>query len=783
MAKIFFRTSAVILIAFAGFMTTIGSGGGSEDSLNPDDPIDPNSTNTRPVASPLSLQVEGSSPNLEINLIGSDVDGDTLQYELLSPNSGSGYLSASVDAFTGKLMITLDANIGETILLAYRVTDGFWFSESAEVVLSVVETVDEFGLGMLPIDPRTYASFEVGNLSSGLFGAPGQAPTLPPRIDLSDNFPPAGNQGEQGSCTAWATAYALKSYQERMEIGWSLTTSDGHFDPNHVFSPAFIYNQINQGRDGGSLPSEALQLIVDRGAATWATMPYDPSDYRSQPSSLAFQEAANFKAAEMKVADDTQAIKTALANRLPVVAGIFVYKSLYQLRGTNPVYQLADVSCSPDNSCGHAVTIVGYDDDKYGGAFKIINSWGSDWGDEGYFWLPYQFARQPAPWPNGRGPVLALSLYLEDADNTGSITPTPPPTPTGNLPNLEVEDWTLSYDPQPGGEGELEYKIINTGNAVASAGVDVNLMLSKDSTISSNDTYVVYESIPFEIEVGGRALRNQDNPILFNFPENLTSGVYYIAVWVDDLNVVAESNEEDNFSLGDSTVAIEDTLPDLVVRRWYAEWDDAGNGLLEYEIGNEGVSPTTVTNWDINLVLSPDEIIGNDNELYLFFEKGEFILEPGRFVSRDETNQAVFNLYQDTVGDTIPSGTYYMALWVDDLNKEKESDESNNYSLGGDIVVVGSSAFSHSSEKKSAYNGKPLPNQVAWHKVLITQDADEKHRVAFGKVGKRRFSLLEKGQVEKTYAKQLRSGNQVIFPSSNSIPMPKGEDRVQQGNK
>jgi len=456
--------------------------------------------------------------------------------------------------------------LGRLLLLQYRVTDGFLFSDSAEVVLSVVETVDEFGLGMLPIDPRTYASFEVGNLSSGLLGAPGQAPTLPPRIDLSDNFPPAGSQGKQGSCTAWATAYALKSYQERMEIGWSLTTSDGNVDPNHVFSPAFIYNQINGGKNSGSRIDEALQLIVDRGAATLATMPYDDNDYRTQPTSLAFQEAANFKAAEMKRANGTQAIQTALANRLPVVAGIFVYKSLSQLKGTNPVYQAADISCSPDNRCGHAVTIVGYDDDKYGGAFKIINSWGRDWGDEGYFWLPYQFARQSAPWPNGRGSVLAYAFYLEDADNTGSITPTPPPTPAGNLPNLEVEDWTLSYDPQPGGEGELQYNIINTGNAVASAGVDVNLMLSKDSTISSNDTYVVYESIPFEIEVGGRALRNQDNPILFNFPENLSSGVYYIAVWVDDLNVVAEFNEEDNFSLGERTVAIEDTLPDLYFR-------------------------------------------------------------------------------------------------------------------------------------------------------------------------------------------------------------------------
>ena len=39
---------------------------------------------------------------------------------------------------------------------------------------------------------------------------------------------------------------------------------------------------------------------------------------------------------------------------------------------------------------GHALCIVGYDDDKYGGAFEIINSWGSRWGNDGYMWIRYE---------------------------------------------------------------------------------------------------------------------------------------------------------------------------------------------------------------------------------------------------------------------------------------------------------------------------------------------------------------------------------------------------------
>ena len=90
---------------------------------------------------------------------------------------------------------------------------------------------------------------------------------IPRRVDLSRDFPPPGNQGQQSSCVAWATAYALRSYQAHVRSHASLVTGDGHIDSARVFSPAFIYNQINNGRDAGSLFSDALQLMQTRGAA------------------------------------------------------------------------------------------------------------------------------------------------------------------------------------------------------------------------------------------------------------------------------------------------------------------------------------------------------------------------------------------------------------------------------------------------------------------------------------------------------------------------------------
>src|ERR1700742_1399076 len=63
---------------------------------------------------------------------------------------------------------------------------------------------------------------------------------LPAEKDLSARFPAVGDQGPQGSCTAWAVGYALRSYYEGLRQGWDVA------DKAHQVSPASIYNRLNQ---------------------------------------------------------------------------------------------------------------------------------------------------------------------------------------------------------------------------------------------------------------------------------------------------------------------------------------------------------------------------------------------------------------------------------------------------------------------------------------------------------------------------------------------------------
>ncbi len=715
----------------------------------------PGGSNRKPVAYPLSLTADPAIPYLEKQLIATDADGDRLNYELTAPTRGSGYSEAFISPSSGMLYVTLSGDGTRSIRLPYHVSDGKIFSDSVNISIEVAASSDERLFGREEVDARTYAGFGVANFRSDLLGAAGEDPTVPASVDLSGNFPVPGSQGGQQSCVGWATAYALKTYQEKVEMGWSLNTA------GHLFSPAFVYNQINGGQNIPTYIWRGLDIIKNKGCATFATIPYDQTDYRTQPRAEAFQEALNFKAKEWKRLNSTPSeIIAALVNRNPVVVGIDVYESLRRLSGSDSVYN----TISGGLLGGHAVTIVGYDNNKYGGAFKVINSWGAAWGANGYFWIPYNSTYQIG---------MSEAYILEDAENTIADPSDDPvrPESTVELPNLEVESWSANYDPKPRGKGTWQWKVLNTGKGVAPAGADVNFMLSKNRTLTSSDVYVIYEEIPFDMVSGQDAYRNENNSISFEFPDTLEDGTYYMAVWVDDLDEIEESDEDDNVSWGSNQVTIENRLPDLEVETWYAEWDDYGYGSLTYEVANNGKTATSNTEWDINLVLSPDETIGNSNEIFLFYEDGNYLLEPGHKVYRDENNPASFYLYKDKLfGRPVPDGIYYMALWVDDLNEVEESNELNNSSIGWNVIEIGGYFRSEKKAAGKAYNGRKLPPaDVVARKVQVRSTPG----------GGRSLEFLDEeaaepktGESTPMLPKTVSSKNHVIFPVIKEIPMP-----------
>lgn len=120
-------------------------------------------------------------------------------------------------------------------------------------------------------------------------------------------------------------------------------------------------------------------------------MPYDGSEYSWEvtPTDGQKANAAKYKAKSWgQLPDgDYNAIKAQIAVGNPVVIGISVYPDFDNLNSDNPIYDQID----GENRGGHAVCVVGYDDSKK--AVKIINSWGKDWGINGYGWISYDLIR------------------------------------------------------------------------------------------------------------------------------------------------------------------------------------------------------------------------------------------------------------------------------------------------------------------------------------------------------------------------------------------------------
>jgi len=246
-----------------------------------------------------------------------------------------------------------------------------------------------YRMGLIPEDLSKTAP---ANRVTSVPAVPG-APSFRdmPRIDLSDEVPPVGDQADQGSCVAWSMCYYHRSQLEYRERRWDLS------DPHHQFSPAFSYNQVNGGVDLGSEFSSNAWLACEQGSASMADCPYDPYDFTSWPSESAYSHAIPYRAGTwgwMSVRDTIELgyLKQLLCNGSTVVLGITCWENILNIHLFNNTYCVADRYGR--ELSGHGVAVVGYDDTLPThdglGAFRIVNSWGTGWGAAGYFWMSYQ---------------------------------------------------------------------------------------------------------------------------------------------------------------------------------------------------------------------------------------------------------------------------------------------------------------------------------------------------------------------------------------------------------
>jgi len=216
---------------------------------------------------------------------------------------------------------------------------------------------------------------------------------LPESVSLLKYAPDRKNQGSQGSCVGWGSAYAARTILEAQRTGG---------DPDQIaFSPAYLYNQIGLENCQGAYINNAMDVMKDQGLVTLREFPYNDQDCSKQPNSALKQQAGQYKMKgfnRLTVGDaqgvsnekiDLVAIKQNIAQGAPVVIGMMVGGTFMQPMMGKDVWNPSQSDINKSGFGGHCMCVIGYDDYKEGGAFQIMNSWGPDWGKDGVAWVPY----------------------------------------------------------------------------------------------------------------------------------------------------------------------------------------------------------------------------------------------------------------------------------------------------------------------------------------------------------------------------------------------------------
>ena len=200
---------------------------------------------------------------------------------------------------------------------------------------------------------------------------------LPLKIDLRSKCQLILDQGKLGSCTANALV-SIVGYDKKNLFGSRLFL---------YYNERMLINTIPD--DSGAYLSDGIKILQTYGICQESSWPYDISKFTDKPPISCYDEALQNQALIVENIDNTiVSMKTSLANNEPFVVGIAVYSS-FQTKSVEKTGIVPMPSKKDYLLGGHAVVCVGYDDKKQ--IWIMRNSWGTGWGDKGYFYLPYNY--------------------------------------------------------------------------------------------------------------------------------------------------------------------------------------------------------------------------------------------------------------------------------------------------------------------------------------------------------------------------------------------------------
>ncbi|QHG19873.1 cysteine protease [Nostoc sp. ATCC 53789] len=221
---------------------------------------------------------------------------------------------------------------------------------------------------------------------------------MPEFVDLTFWCSPIEDQGSLDSCTAHA-GVALMEYFEKRSF-------DRYVDASRLFLYKATRNLMHRQGDAGASLRETMKAMALFGVPPEEYWPYTEDNFDEEPTPFcysfgqSYQTLKYFRLNPLGTTEDILLfrIKAALAAGFPCAFGFTMY---YSIEDLNPSGYIPYPVKNDKVKGGHAVVAVGYDDHKVienpdgsrrsQGALLIRNSWGTDWGEGGYGWLPYDY--------------------------------------------------------------------------------------------------------------------------------------------------------------------------------------------------------------------------------------------------------------------------------------------------------------------------------------------------------------------------------------------------------
>lgn len=205
------------------------------------------------------------------------------------------------------------------------------------------------------------------------------------RVDLRLWASPVEEQLHLGSCVGQAVVGAY-------ELILNKTDKIKFTDLSRLFvyyNARLLDNSIDD--DVGAYVRDGIKAVEKYGVCSEQSWPYLINKFAEPPSINCYEDAKQRTIKKYYRLLNIKDIIDALNADYPVVTSMNVYDSFQDLDNSNnsilPLPKLNEELIG-----GHAVAFVGYDLPKK--LFLARNSFGTDWGEEGYFWVPFDYAER-----------------------------------------------------------------------------------------------------------------------------------------------------------------------------------------------------------------------------------------------------------------------------------------------------------------------------------------------------------------------------------------------------